>query len=358
MDQQVHGASGVGKPPAGGFPAGGKAPPVGKRVCGRVVADGLLLCVLVLASVNRQQARRYQQRRQLCHRYRKPNAVGAQRQRQQQHRCHLEQQRPQKGDQRGGEPVPQGRKEGRAKDVEPRKEEGNGVKLESPAGKLQQLRVVPNKDSGQGAGYHLGEHRHGHPGKGGEQDAFAQKSPELLHVFRPVVVADNGGAADGVADKNRQKNKVDVHNHPVGGHPVLPRQAHQLEVEEDVYQRKGDVGHQLGGTVCEGGQQHLGLRPCGEEAQYRVAAPQEVKKRDQPAHRLAGGGGGGGSRQPPPEKGHKEIVQHHVGDASGHNDGKPQLGPFRRDEEALEDVLEHKGDQGGQQDAAVKDTSL
>ena len=80
---------------------------------------------------------------------------------------------------------------------------------------------------------------------------------------------------------------------------------------------------------------------------------QKIEQGDDASHHLAEKGGNGGSLHPPVEAAHQHHVQHHVGKARRHREGKAQMGLFGGDEEALEHILQNKGGQGQHQDAAI-----
>lgn len=54
-----------------------------------------------------------------------------------------------------------------------------------------------------------------------------------------VVVADDGGAADGIAHEDGHEEEGRVHDDAIGRHAVFAREAEELVVVEDVDQRHG-----------------------------------------------------------------------------------------------------------------------
>ena len=94
------------------------------------------------------------------------------------------------------------------------------------------------------------------------------------------------------------------------------------------------------------------LRPAQVQA-AGVVPVQEIEHRQQAADDLAEEGRDRGTLNAPAEHPHQHDVQHHVGAARAHGESKAQMGLFGRDEEALEHVLQDKGRQADQQNAAI-----
>ena len=192
-----------------------------------------------------------------------PDAVHLQDQGQQQHGGHLEQQGAQEGDAGGHRAVAQGGEEGGTENVEAHQQEGQGVKPQAAAGEGKQLRVIAHEQTAQGGGQPRRDEGEGAAGDGDQGQALAEQVVQLVPVGGPEVEADDRGAAHGVAQEDGHENKVHVHNDPIGGHAVLPRQAHELEVIEHVHQGHGQVGHQLRRAVGAGLEQGPAVEPGG-----------------------------------------------------------------------------------------------
>ena len=156
------------------------------------------------------------------------------------------------------------------------------------------------------------------------------------------MIADDGGAPDGVPDKHGAEHKVHVHDHPVGSHPVLPRQGHELVIVQHRHQRHGDVGHQLRGAVGAGLHKNPRVKPGLCQPQKALVLSQKIHQGNSPAHHLAEACGQGRPRQPPPEHCDEHIVQNHVGQPRRHGDCQAQLRLLRGDEKTLEHVLQHE----------------
>ena len=92
------------------------------------------------------------------------------------------------------------------------------------------------------------------------------------------------------------------------------------------------------------------------QAQKAAVGPQEIQQGQQAADALAEAGGHGGAGNAPAEAGHEQRVQDHVGHAGRDGYRQAQLGLFRHDQKALEDVLQHEGEGKSDDDAAVKHT--
>ena len=169
-----------------------------------------------------------------------------------------------------------------------------------------------------------------------------------------VVEADDGRTAEGVAHIHGNEQEAGVHDDAVGGHAVFPGKAQQLVVVQDVHQRHGQVGHQLGGAIDAGVQQHLAVQLRFAQVQAAgILVVEEVEDRQQAAHDLAEEGGNGGTLYAPAPDAHHQHIQHHVGAACTHGEPEAEVRLFGGDKEALEHVLQRKGGQRQHQDAAV-----
>ena len=174
-------------------------------------------------------------------------------------------------------------------------------------------------------------------------------------VFRAEVEADDGGGADGVANKDGDKDKADVHHDAVGGDAVLTQEFQKLEIIYHGYDGAGYVAHELRGAVAAGLKQRLCFHP--DRAQMQGAAVvlfQEEDQGNQCAHGLAQAGGQSRARHTPPQHTHKQCVQNHVGNTCGHRGNESQTGLFRGNQKALEDILQHESDVKGDDDTAVE----
>ncbi len=228
--------------------------------------------------------------------------------------------------------------------------------MEGVAGHLHQPLVIAHKDVGQRRGQQPGQgrHRHAHPRH--KAQALLEDVAHLGGILRAIVVADDGGGADGVADENSEEDKIDVHEHTVGGHAVLSRQPQELEVEEHTDHRAGNTAHHLGRTVGTGLNQGLDLHFRGAQTQNAVVGPQEVEQRQHAAHRLADPGSQCRPSDPPAEARHKQGVQGHVGHPGAHRGQQAKLRPLGGGEECLKQVLEHEHGVERQNDAAIENT--
>ena len=187
-----------------------------------------------------------------------------------------------------------------------------------------------------------------------EAEAHGIKVVDLPVIAGTVVVADDGGAADGIAHEDGHKEEGRIHDDAVSRHAVLARKAEELVIVEDVDQRHGEVGHQLRRAVDAGIPQNaaMELRPAQVQA-AGVVPVQEIERRQQAADDLAEEGRDRGTLNAPAEHPHQHNVQHHVGAARAHGESEAQVGLFSRNEKALEHVLQDKGRQADQQDAAI-----
>ena len=71
-------------------------------------------------------------------------------------------------------------------------------------------------------------------------------------ISRSVMIADDRGAADGVAEEDGGKYKIGIHDRTVGGNTVFPGNLHELQVIHGTDNRIGKICHQFGGTVGTG----------------------------------------------------------------------------------------------------------
>ena len=71
-------------------------------------------------------------------------------------------------------------------------------------------------------------------------------------VSGTVMIADDGGASDGVSKEDCYKYKIYIHDRSIGGDAIFPGNGDQLQVIERIDYREGQVRHQFGGTVGAG----------------------------------------------------------------------------------------------------------
>ena len=214
--------------------------------------------------------------------------------------------------------------------------------------------VIPHEQPCHRSGQSLGHAHHGKAAHAHQQNTFPQQVLQLAPVARAEMIADDGRAADGIADEHGGEDELHVHQHAESRHAVLPRQPQQLEVIQHAHHRGGHVADQLRRAVAAGLQDRPQLQLCLCQLQQAAVGPQEVHQRQHAAHDLADAGGDGSARHAPVEHRHEQGVQRHVGNARRHRDPQAQLGLFRRDQEALEHVLQHIRRVEGQHDAAIQ----
>ena len=173
-------------------------------------------------------------------------------------------------------------------------------------------------------------------------------------VAGTVVEADDGRTAHGIAHEHRHEQEGRVHDDTVGGHAILTGQTQQLVVVQDIDQRHGKVGHQLGRAVDAGIPQDFAVKTGLAQVQAAgVAAVDEVEHRQYAAHQLADKGGNGRALHAPAPDTHHQHIQHHVGAARAHGEPEAEVRLFGGDEKALEHILQRKGGQGHHQDASI-----
>ena len=93
----------------------------------------------------------------------------------------------------------------------------------------------------------------------------------------------------------------------------------------------------------------------GGQPEGGLVGQEEVHQRHHAAHEGAGHRGDGRSGHAPGQNPHQQPVPRHVGQARRHCEAQTQLGPLRRDEEALEHVLQNEGNKGEGENAPVAD---
>ena len=224
------------------------------------------------------------------------------------------------------------------------------------AGQCQQLGVVAHKDAG-----HIGDDQHG---EGSHEDGHHADEAETLGVkvvqlgvvACAVVVADDGGAADGIAYEDGHKQERRIHDDAISRDAVFAGKAEELVIVKNVDQRHGKVGHQLRGAVDAGAADDAAV-PLGAAQMDRAggALIEEVEHRQHAAHGLADEGGDGCALHAAVEHTHQHDVQYHVGKARRHREGEAQMGLFGGDEEALEQILQNEEGQADHQEAAITD---
>ena len=81
------------------------------------------------------------------------------------------------------------------------------------------------------------------------------------------MITDDRRTSDGVTDKDRRKDKADIHNNAIGGNTILANVAHELKIVQDIDKRHRDIGHQLGGAVDAGLSQNACVQPGSNQPQ-------------------------------------------------------------------------------------------
>ena len=172
------------------------------------------------------------------------------------------------------------------------------------------------------------------------------------------MIADNRCRTDGIADEDRHKDKLDIHQHTVGGNTVLPRVFQQLEVVEHADDGCRDVGDQLGGAVCRCGKNRAPFNACPRQMQQTVVWTNKVDKRNDAAYALADTGGNSRTGNTKAEHADKQHIQNHIGTAGRQRRDKTEAWLFGGDKEALKEVLQHERRVEGDDDSAVNDAVL
>ena len=224
------------------------------------------------------------------------------------------------------------------------------------AGQRQQLGVVAHEDAGHIGDEDHGEGRHEDGHHADEAKALGVEVVQLGMVACAVVVADDGGAADGIAHEDGHEEEGRIHDDAIGRHAVFAREAEELVVVEDVDQRHGQVGHQLRGAVDAGAADDAAVPLGAAQMDGGGGAPaEEVEQGQHAAHGLTDEGGDGCALHAAVEHTYQQDIQNHVGAARRHREREAQMGLFGGDEEALEQILQNKGGQAGHQEAAIPD---
>ena len=176
-------------------------------------------------------------------------------------------------------------------------------------------------------------------------------------ILGTVVVADDRGGADGIADECRRKNHADIHHHAIRCHAVLTGKCKQLAVEQHTHHAHRHIAHKFGRAVGAGFQHRFAVEAGFAEPQNAAVGAEKVKQRNHTADHLAHRRGNGGARQLVflRQQNHQHRIQNHIGYTGGHRHRQPQLRFFRRREKALEQQLQHIKRQRDQNDAAVHD---
>ena len=216
--------------------------------------------------------------------------------------------------------------------------------------------IVAHKQPCERIGKRVGQHRQQQAGSTHQQRAFLQQIAQLAAVARAVMIPHHRGAADGIADVDRNKNKLHIQQYAVGRNPVLSHIPQQLKVVDDAHDGGRNIAHQLGGAVAAGTQQRFSLQPRFHKPQQAAVRPQKIEKRQQPAHTLAQPCGKRGTCRAPTQDAHKQCVQRHIGKPRRYRNGKAELRLFGRDEKALKHILQHEEGVKKNRDAAVTHT--
>ena len=222
------------------------------------------------------------------------------------------------------------------------------------ARQVKQPFVVADKDFRQRRGQTERKHRQRDAGYAHQRQAFFQHALQLVVVTRAVVIADNRRAADAVADGCTDEDELHIHQHAVGGNAVLAQHAQKLHVIEHGDERRGNVAHKLGRTVCAGLEDGRRLKFEGSEAKRKILLAEDIHCRNDAADALADARRQRRARQPPAENRDEQRVEHHVRHARRDNDQQPHARPLSHDQEALKHALQHERRCERNGDAAVK----
>ena len=222
----------------------------------------------------------------------------------------------------------------------------------------QQPRIVADEDFGQRLGQQLTGSQHRHTGHRNDARTFAQQAFQLVLIVRAKVVADNGRCALRIADEHRREHKAHIHKHAVGRNAVRAEQLEQLHVVQRTDQRHRDIRHQLADAVGAGFEQlpQAEQRLCKIQAAAGTALS-KVENGRHTADHLADDRRRRRTGQPKTRHADEHEVQHHVGRARRHREEQAQLGLFRGNKEALEQVLQHERRLECQQNAAIQQTA-
>ena len=117
--------------------------------------------------------------------------------------------------------------------------------MEGVPRQFAERRVIADEDVCQCPGQRDGGDCHHDAQDAHDFQPLHQQVSQLRVIPRAVVVADDGRTADGIADVNRDKNELHIHQYAIRRHAVLAQKAHQLCVVQHPNQRAGNVAHQL-----------------------------------------------------------------------------------------------------------------
>lgn len=142
---------------------------------------------------------------------------------------------------------------------------------------------------------------------------------------------------------------------PVGRHAVLSSKPQQLEIIHHTDDRRGHTGDNLRSAVAAGLQNRPQLQLDWAQPQQAVIRPQEIEQWEQPTDALAQPCRNGGACHTPAEPGNEQRVQRHIRHPGGDRREQAQLRLFRRNQEALEYILQHICRVESQQNPAIED---
>ncbi len=110
-----------------------------------------------------------------------------------------------------------------------------------------------------------------------------------------VVIADDRGTADGIAEEDRRKYKIGIHDRAVGGYAVFSGKLHKLQVIHGTDNRIGKICHQFGGAVGTSLEKNFSVKMCFAQMQDGTLAACKIEYREEAADQLSTRGGDGGS---------------------------------------------------------------
>ena len=161
-----------------------------------------------------------------------PDAVDAEKFRQDQNGGDLNDERAQERDERAGRAVVEPCEKRRAEDVEAADEEREGIDAQRIDRHVAELCVVADENVGDGPGKQNGGSCHGKAREERNGQAFFEQALELRVVLRAVVIADDRRDRDGVAKEKGHEDEADIHQNTVGADAVFLRDGHETDVVE------------------------------------------------------------------------------------------------------------------------------
>ena len=166
---------------------------------------------------------------------------------------------------------------------------------------------------------------------------------KLCVIPRSVMITYNRSASDRISHKNRNEDKIHIHNDSKRSHTVCTCKFHQLKVIKNIHKRRRQIRHHFRRTVHACFQKNIFIQFRSPSDPQPIAASfRKKEKRRDPSYDLSHSCSDRSSCHSPLKYCDKQVIKHNVRQSGRNIDLQAQNRLFRGNEKALKHILQNK----------------